>query len=366
MAEQAAPALKEIFDAARFRSVAREVAGIYPAFDGKHFLELTLPDLEPLSLLQRLRLMTEGLHATLPADYATALEILRSLAPHVGHGFVAVMLCDYVGQYGHGHFDLSMDALKFLTRFGSAEFAIREFLRDDLLRTLGIMKTWALDPDEHVRRLASEGCRPRLPWSFRLDALIVDPSPTWPLLESLRRDPSLYVRKSVANHINDITKDHPDWVLDRLEAWAMEDARTVWITRQALRTLIKKGNRRALALLGAGEPARIEVVKFAVQPTRVVLGGRATLALEIRSISDHAQRLVIDYAIHYVKSSGKTSQKVFKWKEITLGPRAALTVTKSQIFRDFTTRVHHAGRHAIDILINGERVATEAFELVRD
>lgn len=365
MADQEPFALKDMFDAARFRAVARELAAVYPEFDAKRFLALTLSGLEPLNLLQRVRRMTEGFHATLPSNYRKAVAVLRQLAPRIEGGFVSIVLPDFVGQYGLEDFDTSLKALKFFTPFGSSEFAIRHFLRRDFDRTLEVMKGWSLDKDEHVRRLASEGCRPRLPWSFRLDNLILDPSPVAEILENLRGDPSLYVRKSVANHLNDITKDHPTWVLDRVESWDLSNPHTAWIVKHALRTLIKKGDRRALGVIGAGEPAKVEVHNIIISPRSISLGDQVTLSFRIESRQTKAQRLVVDYAVHYVKKSGATSAKVFKLKELTLEPGSTVTITKRQTIQNFTTREHHPGLHKIDILINGELFGSDAFELAR-
>ncbi|MEQ1858969.1 MAG: DNA alkylation repair protein [Chthoniobacteraceae bacterium] len=364
MSETPAPALKEWFNEARYRQIARDVAAIHRGFDTRRFLALTLPDLAPLALLARLRRATEALRATLPDDYATALDVLRELAPSFDHNFVSLVLPDFVGLYGLDDFDRSLDALKFFTTFGSSEFAIREFLRRDLPRTLRTMERWSRDDNEHVRRLASEGSRPRLPWSFKLTALIADPSPVAPILENLRADPSLYVRKSVANHLNDITKDHPAWVLDRLATWDLGHPHTAWIAKRALRTLIKMGDRRALGVIGAGERARIQLDAFSVSPRRLQLGETLTFACTITSTARRAQKLVIDYAIHYVKQSGTASAKVFKWKETTLAPGASLTLVKRQRIQDFTTRKHHAGKHAAELMVNGERIAEGAFNLV--
>jgi 3-methyladenine DNA glycosylase AlkC len=357
------PALKEMFNEARFRRIAKDVREVYPRFDADRFLSLTLPDLEDANLLQRLRRVTEGLCATLPSDYLKALAILRKLAPRIESGFVSLFLPDFVGLYGLDHFDESLDALKFFTPFGSSEFGIRPFLRKDFRRTLKVMEQWARDPDEHVRRLASEGCRPRLPWSFRLEALIADPSPAARILENLKADPSLYVRKSVANHFNDITKTHPEWVLERIEKWDLENKNIAWVARHALRTLIKTGNRRALAVIGAGHVAEAKVTHFTVAPAIIRLGEAVILSLELLSTAGRAQKLVIDYTVHYAKKSGDTSAKVFKWKEVTLGPGESLHLQKRQRIQDFTTRKHHAGRHIVDVLVNGSRLAEAGFNL---
>jgi len=362
-ATQAAPALKEIFNMARLRHIAEETAAVYPAFDAKDFLARSSHGLEALSVMQRLSRVSQSLHAGLPADYPQALEILRQLAPRLNSGFVTMILPEYVALYGQDDFERSMQALKFFTAFGSSEFAVRHFLRLDFQRALTLMQEWSLDDNEHVRRLASEGSRPRLPWSFRLETLTLDPAPVLAILSNLKADDSLYVRKSVANHLNDITKDNPDWVLDLIEGWSLDDPRTAWIARHALRSLIKKGDRRALTIMGAGDKPQVQVDELSVTPQAVRLGDRVSLAFRLRSTSTTSQRLIIDYAIHYVKKSGGTSAKVFKLKTLTLAPGETVIVARDQQIRNFTTRVHYAGKHELDILINGECLARTWFDL---
>ncbi|MGV3774079.1 MAG: DNA alkylation repair protein [Verrucomicrobiales bacterium] len=358
-----ASALKHWFNEARFRSVAANMKELHPAFNSAQFLDATLPRLEPLPLLARMRLMTESLHAGMPQDYDAALSILRKLAPRIDHNFVSMMLPDYVALYGLEHFELSMDALKYFTTFGSSEFAIRPFLRADLNRTLRVMEKWSRDRDEAVRRLASEGCRPRLPWSFQLGELITNPEPVAPILENLKADPSLYVRKSVANHLNDITRDHPEWTLAKLRSWDLTNSHTAWIAKRGLRTLVKEGNQDALKLIGVGGEAQVKINEFKVAPAKICLGQTVQLVLSCQSTSPEKQLLVIDYTIHYVKKSGQSSEKVFKWKEITVPPGEHIKITKNQQFRNFTTRVHHPGRHAVSVAINGQKVAEEYFDL---
>ena len=360
----AAPALKDIFNAARFRHVATEVMAVYPSFDGKAFLAQALHGLDELSLMQRLRRMSECLHSALPADYNKALNVLRELAPRINSSFVTLALPDFVGRYGRNDFDTSMEALKFFTTFGSSEFAVREFLRLDPQRALAVMEVWSQDKNEHVRRLASEGSRPRLPWSFRLDALMADPELAAPILARLQADSSLYVRKSVANHLNDITKLHPDWVMDTIEGWPLHDPHTAWIARHALRNLIKKGDRRALAVIGAGEKAQVELTNLKVNPHELRLGERMGLSFALTSTAHKSQRLVVDYAIHYVKKSGVSSAKVFKFKELTLPAGESVALSRSQIIKDFTTRVHHSGRHEVDVMVNGEKLGSGFFDLL--
>lgn len=364
MSNDAAPALKEWFDENRFRTIAGQLAALAPEFDRKKFLKLSLVGLDKLSLLQRLRRMSVCTREALPLDFRASLEVLRRLAPQIDHGFVTLFLPDFVGLYGHDDFDESMEALKFFTAFGSSEFAIREFLNRDLDRTLAVMHEWSNDPNEHVRRLASEGCRPRLPWSFRLPELIADPAPALSILENLRADPSLYVRKSVANHLNDISRDNPDITLETLSRWDRGHVHTGWIAKRALRTLIKDGHPEALALLGAGEKARVKVENFSVSPSRLRSGDALELSLSVSSLAEKQQRLLIDYVVHYVKQSGGTSEKVFKWKELDLAPGGSFTIVKRQTIRDFTTRKHYLGRHRVEVQVNGERLAEGGFDLV--
>lgn len=358
----AAPALKEIFNRERLRHIAREAEAVWPGFDGQRFMKLATAGLDELGIMQRMRQTADSLHETLPADFPRALPILKDLAPRIGHGFASIALSEFVALHGRNHFDLSLDALKFFTRLGSSEFAIRHFLVADFERTIAVMRRWAEDENEHVRRLASEGSRPRLPWSFQLKNLVADPSPTGPILETLKADPSLYVRKSVANHLNDIGKDHPDLLVERVSGWNLDEKHTAWITRHALRTLIKKGDARALALIGTTGKAEIRVEAFAVEPARTRLGERITTRARLASTSKSPQRLVVDYAVHYPKKNG-ISRKVFKLKETELLPGADCVLAISQTIKDFTTRRHYAGFHRVELMVNGETVATSGFEL---
>ncbi|AZD91842.1 MULTISPECIES: DNA alkylation repair protein [Pseudomonas] len=362
-ASPSAPALKEIFNVERLEHIAREMLAVYPAFDHRGFLAQAKQGLADLSVMQRLARVSESLQAVLPADYEANLARLYDLAPRLNSRFVCMFLPHYVASYGGHAFERSMQALKYFTAFGSSEFAIRPFLASDLPRTLAVMQDWARDDNEHVRRLASEGSRPRLPWSFRLERIQADPSLAAPILERLKADPSLYVRKSVANHLNDITKDHPDWVLALIEGWSLDNPHTAWIARHALRSLIKQGNRRALAIIGAGQEPQVKLQGLRVEPAVIRLGERINLSFALESTADASQRLVVDYAIDYVKASGGTSAKVFKLKAFTLPAKAREQLGRAQHIRELTTRRHYPGRHELHILVNGERLGSTAFEI---
>lgn len=357
------PALKEIFDRARLRHFAAETKAIWPAFDDGRFLALATDRLDEFGIMQRMRQTAVSLQATLPNAYPAALDVLSALAPRINHGFASITLSEFVALYGQDHFDMSMTALRNFTRYGSAEFAIRHFLARDLGRTLAVMRGWADDDNEHVRRLASEGSRPRLPWSFQLKSIMADPSLTMPILDALKADPSIYVRKSVANHLNDFSKDHPVWLLDRLQDWPATTAPTDWIVRHALRTLVKKGDAGALALLGATGKAEVTVDAWNISPASIRLGDRLSLTATLVSTAGRQQRLVVDYAVHYVKKGEKPSRKVFKLKELDLPARARVDLAISQVVRDFTTRKHYAGFHRVELMVNGEILAESGFAL---
>ncbi|EFQ64159.1 DNA alkylation repair enzyme-like protein [Pseudomonas fluorescens WH6] len=363
MTEQSAPALKEIFNVERLQHIASEMKAVYPAFDDKGFLKHATAGLAELSVMQRMARVSESLHAVIPLDYPQTLKRLHALAPRLNSSFVSLFLPHYVAIYGLADFKRSMAALKYFTTFGSAEFAIRAFLLQDLPRTLAVMQQWSLDANEHVRRLASEGSRPRLPWSFRLAEVQANPTLCASILDNLKADPSLYVRKSVANHLNDITKDHPEWVLSLIEGWNLDNPNTAWIARHALRSLIKQGNPRALTIMGAGARAEVKLHHLTVTPAVIKLGERINLSFSLESTAAIPQKLVVDYAIDYVKSAGHSAAKVFKLKAFTLGTGEQQPISREQHIRELTTRKHYPGRHVVHVMVNGERLGSTEFEL---
>lgn len=362
--EKSAPLLKDILGPAALAVIADAGAAASSRFDRTAFIAAASRGLDALSIMERVRHIADALPAALPADYRAALEVLRAMAPRLTHGFQAVALTEYVARYGLDDFAASMDALAALTRFGTAEFAIRPFLAQDAKATLAVMARWSRDDNEHVRRLASEGCWPRLPWAARVPALRADPTLGAPILETLRADPSPYVRKSVANHLNDIAKDRPGWVLDRLGTWPADDPRSAWIMRHALRTLIKQGDPRALALIGVRHGAAVRVTRFAVEPQAVRLGDSVTIAAGLVSTAAEDQRLVVDYRIHYARAGGKTGAKVFKFKSFDLAAGADAALAIRQVIRDFSTRRHYPGRHDVELIVNGETMARAAFDIM--
>ncbi|MDH5218164.1 MAG: DNA alkylation repair protein, partial [Gammaproteobacteria bacterium] len=232
-------------------------------------------------------------------------------------------------------------------------------------KTLSTLKKWTNDRDEHVRRLVSEGTRPRLPWAMRLPIFIENPSPVIELLESLKDDEHEYVRRSVANNLNDIAKDHPDLVAEIAARW-MKDANKERkrLIRHACRTLMKNGHKRTLGIFGYEAPEIHKADIDLLTPT-VTFGQALAFTLSIRSSSEYDQPLMIDYIIHHRKANGKTSPKVFKWKTTNLTAKKTIRISKRHAIKQITTRVYHPGAHALEIMINGVLVAKEDFELLK-
>lgn len=356
--------LKEMFNLKYYEDFTSVFQKLDSNFQKKEFLKEVKEGLDDLSLNQRMRKTSVLLKKYLPSDYQKSLKLLKSAIPHTKRGYTNLVFPDFVGIYGHDAPELSLEALKYFTQFGSSEFAIREFLKRDFDATIQVMKTWALDNNEHVRRLASEGSRPRLPWSFKLDRVIQDPRVTTPILELLKEDDSLYVRKSVANHLNDVSKENSEYMIQLLSQWNQEHPNTAWIIKHASRTLIKKGHPETLKLFQFEKNVQIEVKQLKLKRSNIRLGENLEFDFEIISKKNKTQKLVVDYIIHYKKSGGGLSPKVFKLKEIQLKGKEKLKIEKKQLIKDFTTRKHFAGDHKLEIQINGKVLASAKFKLI--
>ncbi|MBX2979456.1 MAG: DNA alkylation repair protein [Flavobacteriales bacterium] len=355
--------LKEMFNRAYFERLAKELEAVHPSLKRAAFLKAVQQGNEARELNARMRHASITLRSHLPADYRKAVHVLKDLAPRMPKGYTALLYPDFVGVHGLHEPAFSLEALRYFTGFGSSEFAVREFFRRDVQGTLKVMRNWAEDADEHVRRLASEGSRPRLPWSFRLEAVLKDPTLTTPILERLRADDALYVRKSVANHLNDFSKDHPKYMVQLLARWDRQHPHTAWIAKHASRTLIKAGDPAALAIFAFDTKVKVRVDDLVVSPKRLKLGDRLALSFSVVSEAARTQQLAIDYAIHYRKANGGTSRKVFKLKEVELPAKGALPLSKSQRIMDFSTRKHYPGEHVVEVQVNGRVMAEGVFRL---
>jgi 3-methyladenine DNA glycosylase AlkC len=355
--------LKDQFFTDEFiRKLAAAIEIVEPAFDIARFDRLIHRDaFESMALKQKMRHVTICLHTVLSSDYAQALTILRQVGPAFS-GFNAMVFPDYVECYGLEHWDLSMDALAEFTLLCSSEFAVRPFIAADAERAMPYLYAWSKDDNEHLRRLSSEGCRPRLPWAMALPAFKTDPSPILPILETLRDDRSAYVRKSVANNLNDISKDNPQVVLDVCERWQGHSSRTDWIIKHGCRTLLKAGNTRALMLFGFADPDGVAVRELTLDNDSPRIGDSIRFSYELCVEGDEVKLLRQEFIVTYVKALGKRSGKVFQIGESEIGP-GVHTVTRKLSFADLSTRKHHAGPHEIAIVVNGVEMASIALDL---
>jgi 3-methyladenine DNA glycosylase AlkC len=365
--------LKDFFDERIVARIATDLAAGLPELDRAAFVAECLAGFPPLELVDRARHVATVLHRHLPEEYERAIEILTSkLGPPLeqteGNGmepFLYLPHIIYVAVYGLEHFDASMRAQYELTQRFSAEYSIRFFVERYPETTYQRLLSWASDPSVHVRRLVSEGTRPRLPWAPRLRAFQADPRPVIELLERLRDDPELYVRRSVANNLNDIGKDHPDLLVEICRAWSVDaSAERRWVVRHALRSLVKQGHPGALAVLGYGEAGHVAVEAIDLPTAPVPLGSKLAFACDLVNSGADELELLVDYRVHFVKANGKTSPKVFKLRSFTLaaGQRARLSAAVS--LADMTTRRHYAGRHAIALLVNGAAFPLGEVEVV--
>lgn len=363
---------KDYFDEDLARRMAGMITAVYPPFPADAFVNQVAPQLAGLEMKQRTTVFVQALRDHLPAGFANAWAVLEAalgaeLAEGDGmfnEGWHHWPVAHFIEVFGLEDFDVGVQAMHEITKRHTAEFAIRPFLIHHQDEMLAILHTWAADENPHVRRLVSEGTRPRLPWAGRLHAFIEDPSLTLALLEKLKDDPSEYVRRSVGNHLNDIAKDHPQLVIATCRRWWQDGSpERRWIVQRALRTLVKDGDPDALAVLGFAS-AQVQLTDFSVAPDPLHLGDSLKLHFTLQNTADTAQNLVIDFVIHFVKANGQTSGKVFKLKTAVLAPHDSLTIEKSHPIRPITTRTYYPGTHRVEIQVNGQRLGERSFELI--
>jgi 3-methyladenine DNA glycosylase AlkC len=355
--------LKDLFFSKRFvEQLAEAIQQLYPGFDQEKLLQAVYDEgWENRELKERMRHLSHCLHAALPPTYPEALEVLLKVAP-LFEGFNAMVFPDYVECYGLEDWERSLPALAVFTRQASSEFAVRPFLAQDPERAMGYLYAWAEDENFHVRRLASEGCRPRLPWAMALPAFKKDPALILPVLEKLKADESDYVRRSVANNLNDISKDHPDLVLDLCQRWYGQSQNTDWVVKHACRSLLKGGNEKALRLFSFAAPTEVEVEALTLDKPSLSIGEAFRFSFKLNVNTPDPCQLRLEYKIHFVKSSGKLSPKIFQLKEDNFKPGSHL-ISRKHSFEDRTTRKHHPGQHQLAIIVNGIEMAGAAFEL---
>jgi 3-methyladenine DNA glycosylase AlkC len=361
--------LKNLFNDEFFTQLIEVVGQFVTDFDSAAFLEQIYDtEWKQRELKQRMRHVSTTLRHFLPTDYPDALAIIISIADHLRTGqeeinFGFMFLPDFIEQYGVEHFDLSIAAMEQITQLASCEFAVRPFLIKHPEQTMAQMQAWARHPVHTVRRFASEGCRPRLPWAMGVPALKKDPSPILPILEQLKDDPSEFVRRSVANNLNDISKDHPDIALRLARKWKGSSPETDRVIKHGCRTLLKQGLPEAMVLFGFKPADQIEIEGFQMDTQSIKIGDDLHFSFRLINTDTEPALVRLEYGIYYLRANGSYSRKVFKISENTYPEQAAVEIKRKQSFRPITTRRFYPGLQHLSLIVNGEEVWKGDFEL---
>ena len=360
-----AEAWKDKLNRETISEFALAVQSVYGSFQTDEFLKSTMDETwDDLELMARGRQITMNLRKYLPPDYKEAIGIIDDIIKNCEPLF---KLCfpTFVELYGQDeeNWDISINAMELYTQYSSSEFAVRPFIIKHEDRMMAQMYAWAKHENEHVRRLASEGCRPALPWGQALNSFKKDPTPILPILKQLNTDPSPYVRKSVANNLNDISKTHPDLVAGLAKEWFGKHEYTDWIVKHGCRTLLKKGNRDVLAIFGYDDVASVDVSDFALEKASVAIGGDVTFSFTVSA--SQATKVRLEYGIDYVKANGKRNRKIFQISEMSLKENQKKQYEKNHFFADLSTRKHYPGTHSITLIVNGTERGTLNIEVTK-
>ncbi|MBT7611240.1 MAG: DNA alkylation repair protein [Bacteriovoracaceae bacterium] len=358
--------LKNIYNKKFVNNLSRDFKNTYPQFNAEKFRKLVFTkDWKNKELKERMRHIVLSLNEVLPKNFLKAIKIIEELSKNIScESFELMIFPDYIEVFGQNYWKESIQGLEEITSIASGEFAVRVFILKDSEKMMKKMLSWSMHSNYHVRRLASEGCRPRLPWAMALPEFKKDPSLILPILENLKSDPELYVRRSVANNINDISKDNPKIVLRLLKKWNKNRSREMqWLVRHALRTLEKSGDKEALLLLGFSPNVDIKANFFKLKNKKIKMGESLEFSLELNSMTKSSQAIVVDYIIHHMKANGKRSPKVFKWTKKKISENRPLELSKKHAIKLINTRKYYSGRHEIEIQVNGNIVASGHFHL---
>jgi 3-methyladenine DNA glycosylase AlkC len=367
-----AQSLKQFFNTALVKTLATQLHAAYPTLAKAAFIQQASRGLEALELMPRAQQIAAAMANYLPADYVQAIRIIRAslgaplpqtdnngMAPffYLPHVF-------FVRDYGLAHLEESLQAQYELTQRFTAEFSIRPFIERYPEQTLARLAQWSQDANVHVRRLVSEGTRPRLPWAPVLRPFVSDPRPALALLEALKDDPELYVRRSVANHLNDIGKDHPDILYSLCRRWKKgAPPERLWVIKHALRFAIKQGDPQALALMGFAQQPQVSLQKIRIFPKKPVWQSSVSLSCCLENTAAAAQDLLVDLQVNYASAKGQARKKVFKLKALKLQPGESWQLQKSLSLANLSTRKHHPGLHSLALLINGQTFELGQFHL---
>ncbi len=371
MAEQSTLFKDVFFKANFFDELSAALGEVLPSFNKKKFINTILnKEWENKELKQRTRQVTVALKDVLPDDFPKAAKVLISIANELKRtvtkdvSFGYICLAEYIELYGVEHFKESVAAMEQVTQFMSCEFAVRPFIIKYKERMMKQMLKWSQHKNAKVRRLASEGCRPRLPWGIALTDFKNDPTLILPILECLKADDDVWVRKSVANNLNDISKDNPDIAKDVFKKWIGDNKDTDWVVKHAARTLLKKGDKEVMALFGFKEDKTIKFLDYRIDTPKVKNGKELQFSFTIHNNSKQKKVIRLEYCMYYLKANGTHTKKVFKISEREYVPQERYDVVRKQSFKPITTRKYYLGEHKVSVIINGIEQEVKSFELI--
>ena len=365
--------LKNIYNDSFFDILTQASESVIPGFDTDSFLkQIYDKEWEKRELKERMRHITLAFNEQLPDDYKTSVDLILKLIPKLRQpdavagtlGFI--FLPDFIELYGIEYPDISADAMEQITPFVSCEFAVRPFIKEYPEKMMAKMQEWSEHDNHHVRRFASEGCRPRLPWAMALPSLKKDPSPVLPILEKLKNDPSEYVRRSVANNLNDISKDHPMIAIETAKRWNGSSLEVDKVVKHACRTLLKQGNREVMTLFGYGETDHVSIKGFTIRNPVVKVGEYLEFSFDLYHNSNTPGMIRLEYAVYFLLSNGSHSRKVFKISEKEYPENSVSTVERRQSFKPITTRRYYPGIHKVGVIVNGKQFGSQDFELLEN
>lgn len=361
--------IKDVYSPSFYDQFLNVAAAVIPKLDKKAFVKKIFDkDFANKEWKERMKHTTRVLHDYMPAEFPKATRLINQLIAKLkhekfdGYGIAFMFFPDYIETYGLDDFNSSAKAMETVTQFMSCEFAVRPFILKYKQKMMDQMLEWSLHESHHVRRFASEGSRPRLPWAMAIPELKKDPALVLPILENLKNDPSEWVRRSVANNLNDIAKDHPGLVLQIAARWKGISKETDAIIKHGARTLLKAGHAAILKHYGL-DSKDLFVTGFKITTPEIRVGESVSFSYTVQNKAPQPQTIRLEYGVYYNKANGQLSKKVFKISERILKPGEKTGIVKKQSFKPITTRRFYPGVHKISIIVNGEEKITKSFKL---
>lgn len=374
-------AVKDLFNEQYFDRFTKDLKIVINDLDTREFvLQIMDNDWKNREFKQRIAHIATVLKKFLPTDYKEAVAKILELLDYVErtqpdfskiddtkftlmleYGWI---LDNYVEQYGLDDYETSVRAIERITQFSSCEFSVRPFIIKYPNEMMKQMFIWSNHEHWGVRRLASEGCRSRLPWAMALPDLKENPAPIIPILENLKNDPARFVRLSVANNLNDIAKDNPETVINLAKKWQGKSAKVDWIIKHGCRTLLKQGNQEVMKLFGFDSAKNIKINDFSIITPKVKIGDVLTFGFELLNKNAKTTKVRLEYAIYYQKANGILAKKVHKISEKEYAENSTTRITRQHSFRLVTTRKFHVGLHQVAVIINGNELEKYDFELI--